>query len=176
MNLKTLEGFILIVVGFLTIFFHILKFVPESDAVLTFDLTFFDFLQMSAKLAVIILIGLYYKSFIKEFSVFYSQTLLCYPETKSDLTFVITIINFFELLLIYELTVPEMKCLLIKTNREIYSTVGVIEVIFVILGVVFLIRIWRALQVYLGDIVAEKNRMPANEDSQTKIEPKSSEL
>jgi hypothetical protein len=161
------EGFTLIGIGFFAILFHVMKFVPEADTVLTSNLTLFDFLQLGLKMLEILLLWCYYSSITRQISQVYMHFLAAYPETKSDLKFMLSALHFFTLIFIYELAVPEMKFLLLKANQQIYPVVGVVEALFVIIGMALLIHVWNALQDYIGDITAEKKAAPAPEEEKS---------
>src|SRR5580692_1700148 len=89
-----LEGFTLIAFGLFVIVFHVLKLVPESDAVLFSQITVFDLSTLLLKMTVAVLLWRYYKNIVHQVSDFYIHHLITYPETKSDLNFLIRLFNF----------------------------------------------------------------------------------
>jgi hypothetical protein len=58
----------------------------------------------------------------------------------------------------------------LKTNQEVYPTLGVIESLFVFAGIAFLIHIWNTLQDYIGDMTAEKSHDVEQENSDLKVD------
>jgi hypothetical protein len=152
------EGFSLIAIGVFAILFHVLKLIPESDTIVFRSLSLFDLLQMGLKMVVVILFWQHYKIFIQQISQFYSLGYEIYPETKSDLNFFISFVHFFSLAFVYELFVPGLKYFFSKFNDDLFFIIVILECLFTLIGILLLIKTWKAYQAFVGDISVEKSK------------------
>jgi hypothetical protein len=152
------EGFSLIVIGIFVILFHVLKLIPESDALVFHNITFFDLLQLGLKAVVVILSWLHYKDLIRQVSRSYILNCEVYPETQSDLKLLISFLNFFSLAFVYELFVPGLKYVLLKFNENLFFVILILEIFFTLIGVLLLIKTWNAYQALVADMSVEKHK------------------
>jgi hypothetical protein len=151
------EGFSLITIGIFVVWFHVLRLVPESDTILFSGITVFGLLQMGMKIALLILIRKYYKIIMKHVSIFYVARLEVYPKTKSDLNFIMSMLNFFSLLVVYALSVPGLKYILLKFNDNFIYIIWALDILFVIFGIIFLKKTWKTYQAFVSDLNIEKS-------------------
>lgn len=163
-----LEGTALLTAGTLALIFHVLKLLPESDAVLFLKFTLFDLLQTALKVVVLSLLWKYYKHILHEISAFYSQHLAAYHDTQSDLKFFTSIIHFFTLVFIYELVVPEVKKNFLLADVNQPFAVVALDVLFIFLGIALLMKCWNALQHFIKDISREKKEEETAQDNAPK--------
>jgi hypothetical protein len=165
------EGFSLIVIGVFAILFHVLKLIPESDTIVFRNLSLFDLLQMGLKTVVVILFWRHYKSFIHQISQFYSLNFEIYPETKSDSNFFIGFVHFFSLAFIYELFVPGLKYVFSKFDEDLVFVIVILECLFTLIGILLLIKTWKAYQAFIGDVSVEKNKPVLAEQEHSNLNP-----
>jgi hypothetical protein len=163
------EGFSLIAFSVFVLLFHLLSIVPESETVVFSTISVFDILQMGLKIVVLILFWVYYKRIIRQVSFFYSHNLEVYPETKSDFNFFLSIIHFFTVVFIYELLVPGLKYVFSKSGENLFFVIAALDVLFVFLGILLLVRVWKAYQAFVADISTEKKTPKPVEPEQTDI-------
>ncbi|HTA77280.1 MAG TPA: hypothetical protein VK791_09000 [bacterium] len=157
------EGFSLIVFSVFVLLFHLLSIVPESETVIFEKISVFDVLQMGLKTVVLVLFWMYYKKIVKQVSFFYSQNLEVYPETKSDFNFFLSLIHFFTVIFIYELFVPGLKYVFSKSGENLFFIIVVLDILFVFLGILLLVKVWKAYQVFIADISTEKKKIESTE-------------
>ena len=161
-----IEGLILIFSGLVIYFLNFLKIIPETENVVYEELTVFDILQYLLGLMLVGALFWYWKPFAGEFRKRVQEHFGDeFNHIQSRLKLFEKTAHFFLLVIIYVLTIPDLKTVLIKSDFYSHEIILPINLIFIATGFFILSRIWRFTRESIAESMAYHNLIEETRDT-----------